>query len=107
MGEIWVNMQDKALSGWGLAEGRRAIYCIQCDTRAEADAIEAAARDRSEMKHIGISDKPRRPAGAKVTIRHISQIGGDWLKKMDAETKAGVEAKRAARLAQFVGGQEP
>lgn len=107
MGEIWVNMQDRALSGWGMAQGRRAIYCIQCDTRAEADAIEAAARDRSEMKHIGISTKARKPAGAKVTIKHISDLGGSWLSKMDAETKAGVVAKRAARLAQFVGGQEP
>jgi hypothetical protein len=104
MGEIWVNMLDRALSGWGKAQGRRAIFCIQCDTRAEADGIEAAARDRSEMKHIGISDKPRKPAGAQVTIRHISQMGGDWLKKMDAETKAGVVAKSAARLAQFEGG---
>jgi len=99
MGEIWVNMQDKALSGWGKAQGRKAIYCIQCDTRAEADAIEAAARDRSEMRYIGIATQARRSRGAQVTIRHISQIGGDWLTKMDAETKASVMAKRAARLA--------
>ena len=77
----WVNMTDKAMSGWGKAPGK-SIYCIACDTRAEADAIEKAAHERSEMRYITVASAPRRARrhGDHVSIRHVSELGGSWVR---------------------------
>lgn len=78
---IYVNMTDKALSGWGPARNGRSILCIECETRAQADAIEAAAWDRREMRNVTRSDKPRRGRnGDVVTLRRFADMGGPWLK---------------------------
>lgn len=76
----WVNMHDKFMSGWGEAAHGRSILCIECDTLAQANAIERAAQDRPEMKRISISDKPRRcRAGDHSSYKHFKDLGGHWL----------------------------
>lgn len=77
----YVNMHDKFMSGWGGASRGRALYCIECETYAQAKAIEKAAQDRPEMKRIAISDKPRRRRpGDQRTIRRFEDLGGPWLR---------------------------
>lgn len=76
---FYVNMNDKALSGWGKAGGGRSLYCIRCKTLAQAEAIEKRAQNRGEMRYIAISDKPRRRrAGDVLTIRDFEELGDDW-----------------------------
>ena len=76
---MYVNMTDKALSGWGKASGK-SFYCAKCETEPQAYAILKAARERSEMVRISYSDKPRR-GGTRdhVTVIHFRELGGLWL----------------------------
>lgn len=77
---FWVNMNDKFLSGWGEARLGRSILCIACDTLAQANAIERAAQDRREMRHISIADAPRKGRGGDViTKRSFADMSGPWL----------------------------
>ena len=58
--KYWVSMTDKALSGWGLAEGKINKYVIEVDTYEEAQIVAENAGYRSEMKYINICmNKPR------------------------------------------------
>ncbi len=76
----FVNMIDKAMSGWGKAAKGKARYSIQCDTLEQAEAIERAALARSEMRYVTISNAPPRPRpGDTVTQRHAYNLGGPWL----------------------------
>ncbi len=79
---IYVNMRDKFLSGWGGAAGGHSYKVVACDTLEQAEAIEQAARQRSEMRSISIADKPRRPRTARdhVSLNHFSDMGGFWLR---------------------------
>lgn len=80
---IFVNMQDKALSGWGMARGGRSLYCVECDTWAQAAAIEKAAGDRREMVRVAVSENPRRGRpGDHVRVIHVRDLGGPWLQYM-------------------------
>jgi len=80
---IFVNMQDKALSGWGMARRGRSIHCVECDTWAQAAAIEKAANARPEMIRVAVSENPRRGRrGDHVSIRHVRTLGGPWLQYM-------------------------
>jgi len=80
---FYVNMFDKAMSGWGSAKNGRSLYVVKCNTLEEAEAIEKAAQDRSEMKYISISHTPRKGrTGDQVTVRTLAQLGGPWLSYM-------------------------
>jgi hypothetical protein len=74
---IYVNMTDKAMSGWGEARGGFSYYCVACDTWDQAEAIEKAAHDRKEMIRIATSDKPRYGHG-HTRIRHFDELGDVW-----------------------------
>lgn len=76
---IYVNMIDKFMSGWGGASRGRSLYSIRCETRAQADAIEKAARERKEMRYVTLSDNPpRKRSGDHLSVKDFSQVGGPW-----------------------------
>lgn len=92
MQPFYVNMHDTFMSGWGNAKHGRSLYCVECNTRKQADAILKAAKDRWEMKYVSLAMSPRKGrANDQRTIRHVSELGGPWLKYMDAETKASIQ----------------
>ena len=53
----YVTMTDKALSGWGHAEGRINKLIFLCKDMSEAEIVEANARNRSDMKYINIRER--------------------------------------------------
>jgi len=55
----YVTMTDKALSGWGRAEGRINKLIFLCKDIDEAETVKANALNRSEMKYINICVKFR------------------------------------------------
>jgi hypothetical protein len=78
---IYVRMTDKALSGWGNAKGRTAVFVVECDTRAQADAIERAAQDRPEMIRINMSEnRPRATTSQTISFRRFVELGAIWKK---------------------------
>lgn len=88
----FVNMHDKALSGWGDASHGRSILIIECETLYQADALEKAAQDRPEMVRISVTHKPRRTRdGDHVSHRTFADMGGAWL----AYYRADQDVRRA------------
>jgi hypothetical protein len=82
----YVNMHDTFLSGWGPARNGRSIYCVRCDTLEQAEAIERAAKERSEMRRVTIADKPRRARpGDHVAVKRAADLGGPWLRYWPGE----------------------
>lgn len=78
---IFVNMQDKFLSGWGEAAGGRSLLCVKCRTREQADAIAEAASNRPEMKYITMANSPRRTApGDHIKVVDFDDLGAVWKK---------------------------
>ncbi len=76
---IYVRMTDKFMSGWGKAKGSRNVHVVECDTRAQADEIEAAALSRSEMQRVMIlPTEPRARKGVIYTRRHYRDLGAVW-----------------------------
>jgi hypothetical protein len=76
----FVRMTDKALSGWGAAEGRRNVLVIECDTWDQAEAIFNAATRRPEMQRVKIVQRmPKDRPGVLYSRRHFSHMTGDWL----------------------------
>ena len=89
MSRYYVRMTDKFMSGWGAAEGKINVLVVECDTWAQAAAIEKAAHDRREMRRIQIcSTPPRNRAGVLVSRKHFSEFAGPWLDYYRAETEA-------------------
>jgi len=78
---IYVNMVDRFMSGWGGASGGVSRYSVKCDTREQADAIEKAAHDRSEMKYVTLALAPPRKRSARdhVKIVDFQDVDGPWL----------------------------
>ena len=77
--KLYVNMVDRFMSGWGCASGGRSILIVACETLAQADAIERAARDRDEMRYISVTTKPRRVHSSDhVSHREFDEMGGAW-----------------------------
>ena len=75
----YVRMHDKFMSGWGGAEGRRAMLVIECDTLAQAEAIEKAAHCRDEMKFVSVLDhSPRLRVSDQITWRKFDDMHGPW-----------------------------
>lgn len=88
---FYVNMNDGFMSGWGKASRGRSILVIECDTLAQAEAIEQAALRRSEMRRVAIADKPRRGrAGDHISRKRFADMGGPWLAyyRSENETEA-------------------
>lgn len=78
----FVTMTDTFMSGWGKAEGKKNIYCVECDTTEQCQIIAENARKRSEMKHIKITDqKPNNTRARIVTHRHWNDLGEIWTAK--------------------------
>ncbi len=81
---IFVNMTDKALSGWGQAERGRSLYCVECRTREHsrpAAPTVGTAEDRSEMKYITLAGQPRRmQPGDHRKIVLFDSLGAVWKK---------------------------
>ena len=82
MGKVWVSMTDKALSGWGRAEGLINKYVIEVDNWDEAEIVKENAEHRSEMKYINICiNKPYyNPNKYLVSFRTKDQVS-NWLIK--------------------------
>ena len=77
--KYYVNMTDKFMSGWGPATGKVNKYCVECDTLDQAEQIERAAHQRSEMKHINIcSKRPQPKANQLYSWKHYDDLGGCW-----------------------------
>lgn len=77
---FYVRMTDKFMSGWGPARGKSNVLVVECETLAQAEAIEAAARRRSEMKRVALcSTKPKARAGVLYSWRKFSDMGGPWI----------------------------
>lgn len=55
----FVNVTDKAMSGWGKAPDR-SFYCIACPDMETAQEVESRCDQREEFKRVAIADKPRR-----------------------------------------------
>lgn len=82
---FYVNMTDRFMSGWGLAK-RRSYMSVRCDTIEQAEAIERAAKDRSEMRYVVIAQRPRRAqAGDHVSVKDFADLGGPWLRYWPGE----------------------
>ena len=54
---FYVTMTDKALSGWGLAQGKINKLIFECDTYAEAETVYNNAVNRGDQKYINICSK--------------------------------------------------
>ena len=77
----YVSMTDKFMSGWGMAEGKKAKFIVACDTYEQAETIERNAKRRSEMSYINIgTTKPRQRKGQILTFRTYEQLGSVWKK---------------------------
>ena len=50
-------MTDKALSGWGMAQGKNNKLIFVCENLEEAEIIKENAENRSDMKYINICIK--------------------------------------------------
>jgi hypothetical protein len=87
--KYYVRMTDKVMSGWGRAEGKTNVLVIECDTWAQAVAIEKAAHDRREMRRIEIcSTRPKERRGVLHSRKHFSEFAGPWLDYYRTETEA-------------------
>lgn len=56
---FYVTATNKFLSGWGTAEGKINKLVVTCENMAQAEEVQAALRDRGDMKYINIrTSKP-------------------------------------------------
>lgn len=56
---FYVTMTDKALSGWGIAEGKINKLIFECKDYSEAETVYNNAINRHDMKNINIcNNKP-------------------------------------------------
>lgn len=49
---------DTFMSGWGPCGARVNVYCLECDSRDEADRVAAKLRARPEMRGVKVSQTP-------------------------------------------------
>lgn len=77
---LFVQMHDKFMSRWGMAEGKINLFVVECDTEAQAVAVQKAAEDRREMRRIKMANKlAKSTSGCLVSHRHFRELGGSWL----------------------------
>ena len=80
MASVYVRMTDGFMSGWGEAKGQQNVLVIECADWQQAEAIEAAARKRSEMKRVQLClNKPKARSGILYSWRQFSDMSGPWL----------------------------
>jgi hypothetical protein len=75
----YVNMVDKCLSGWGMAQGGKSRYSVECEGMEQAEKIFRAALDRPEMKRVTVSNRP--PRGGRndhVRVVKYADLGACW-----------------------------
>lgn len=76
----YVTMTDKFMSGWGAAACKINKLVIECDTYAQAEQIERAAKTRREMKRVGIrTSKPYYGAHVLTSWKSYADMGGMWI----------------------------
>lgn len=81
--KYYVTMTDKFMSGWGVADGKKNKLIIQCDTWQQAEQIERAAHDRSEMRYINIcTKKPRYGSNVVESWKTWDDLGPIWKGEM-------------------------
>ena len=77
--KYYVTMTDKFMSGWGMAKGKTNKLIIQCETWQQAEQIERAARDRSEMRYVNICvNKPRYGSNVIESWKKWDDLGTIW-----------------------------
>lgn len=80
MNKVYVRMTDKFMSGWGTAQGKQNVMVVECDTWEQAEAIEKAARKRSEMRRVECClNKPKNRSGVLYSHKKFSDLSGPWL----------------------------
>lgn len=77
--KYYVTMTDKFMSGWGMAKGKTNKMIVVCDTWQQAEQIERAAHNRSEMKYINIrTTKPRYGSNVVESWKTWNDLGPVW-----------------------------
>lgn len=78
----YVTMTDKFLSGWGMAEGKINKLIITCETYQQAETVAKNANERSEMKHVNITEKKPyySPRTYLTSEKHFDDLGEIWTK---------------------------
>ena len=77
--KYYVTMTDKFMSGWGVAKGKTNKMIVVCDTWQQAEQIERAAHDRSEMRYINIrTSKPRYGSNVVESWKTWDDLGDIW-----------------------------
>lgn len=94
----YVNMTDRFMSGWGGASKGKSLYCVQCDTYEQAEAVLWAAEARPEMLRPAIAANVRKHTSRDhVRVVHVTDVGGPWLRFFTPEMLAQLDADRAER----------
>ena len=75
---FYVSMTDKFMSGWGASSGKNNKYIVECETLAEAETIEKAARQRPEMRRISVHARMPSFRNAHVSVRKFANLGKAW-----------------------------
>ena len=79
--KYFVTMNDKFMSGWGMASNKVNKLIIACDNYEQASTIEKNAKKRSEMKYINIArTKPQIKRNVYPSWKHWEDMGEIWTK---------------------------
>lgn len=79
MSKFYVTMTDKFMSKWGYAQGKINKLIIVCDSIEQAEQIERAAHQRSEMRYINIRmTKPRYGENVTESWKTWDDLGTIW-----------------------------
>ena len=77
--KYYVTMTDKFMSGWGMAKDKTNKMIVVCDTWQQAEQVERAAHNRSEMKYINIrTTKPRYGSNVVQSWKTWDDLGPVW-----------------------------
>lgn len=77
----YVTMTDRFMSGWGRAENRINKFVVECDTMTQAEQVQRAGQQRSEMRYVNICiKKPSYSSKRYLTsFRHYNELSGSWV----------------------------
>jgi hypothetical protein len=79
--QYWVTMNDKFMSGWGLAKNKVNKLIIACENYKQAEAIKRNADKRNEMKYVNIcTTKPQIKSSVYPSWKHFEDMGVIWTK---------------------------
>ena len=80
---FYVTMTDKFMSGWGMAKDKINKMIVECETLEQAEQIEAAANDRSEMCDIDIyTERPEFGDDVIESFKTWNDLGPIWKGEM-------------------------